>query len=987
MLLIGLGWKNLAFTKDKIHIAVVIPESQKEGTSGRRGIQMYLDMINRRGGVNGRELVADFKNDENNPDIAEKKAVEIVEENRAVAVIGHYSSASSLRAKDIYIDAQIPAISPSSTNDRLTIDNDYYFRTIFTNSYQGRFLAYYIKNVLKLDSVCILREDKVTSSGIAETFEQVAKEIGLKITFKKIFNIRDEKLDQKLHDIVQELRVASRLDAIFLGTHANEGAKIVKLLRESGINTPLVGPTAFATQAFSKSFISLQKEKDKPGFYTNRIYVAVPLIIDTANELAQQFRRTYRERYDEEPDWYAAYSYDTIKILVEAIEKSAITGEPATIKEDRVTLRNNLISFNAIDTSIEGVTGPNFYNQNGDSLKRVYIGVYRNNQIISSQTQLQRVRNINLIPDRREALEKGRILSYKDHYAYKTNVVYSGIAVNDISKFDHINASFLIDFYIWFRYQGNFEAQNIIFLNAMDPINLHSPEMVSSDSAGAKLKNADQPLATFIREDRKDGLISRLYRVHARFKANFNKASSIIDGTHLLGFKFRHRELNKNNLIYVTDVLGMSLNEKYSYQEKLENDAMMALSNRWNLESVEFYQNITQKSSMGDLRYLDIPNKIDDYSQFNFSMILKEKTFSIRRKIPSDVGIVISALSIMSLILLYIIRRAPHFTIKSKSTWFLWSLSAFTLLLSSEAALIPLMEPLLPSYVKPTIVIFDMLWWIVPLSFLHMGLQPFLWEPIERKTHQPTPAVLRHFSATIIYFTAGYGIIVFVFGINIANIMATSGAVAMGIGFLVKDNIFNFFACISIINDYNIKIGQWIQISGYEEGRVEEITKQTTCIRTRDGGLLNIPNSVVLSSTIKNYGHQKDLYTIEIKVETVPNVSTDFVMDVIEKAVRSTDCVLNDPEPNVMFDGPGDSSVIFIASFSVTDYDKKEEYKTAAWKSIWAHFDKAGIEFSTPHRVIHMVEDYKEDLLEEALNASGFESSPAHVSGQKVRGF
>ncbi|MCP4410123.1 MAG: mechanosensitive ion channel, partial [Gammaproteobacteria bacterium] len=37
------------------------------------------------------------------------------------------------------------------------------------------------------------------------------------------------------------------------------------------------------------------------------------------------------------------------------------------------------------------------------------------------------------------------------------------------------------------------------------------------------------------------------------------------------------------------------------------------------------------------------------------------------------------------------------------------------------------------------------------------------------------------------------------------------------------------------------------------------MTKQTTRIRTRDGGLLNIPNSIVLSSAIKNYGHQKDL--------------------------------------------------------------------------------------------------------------------------------
>lgn len=54
-------------------------------------------------------------------------------------------------------------------------------------------------------------------------------------------------------------------------------------------------------------------------------------------------------------------------------------------------------------------------------------------------------------------------------------------------------------------------------------------------------------------------------------------------------------------------------------------------------------------------------------------------------------------------------------------------------------------------YLKLVILIFDVLWWLIPAFFLHMALRPFVWKPMEKQTGRPVPNVLRRFPAYIIY--------------------------------------------------------------------------------------------------------------------------------------------------------------------------------------------------------------------------------------------
>ncbi|MDJ1182065.1 ABC transporter substrate-binding protein [Roseofilum casamattae] len=91
--------------------------------------------------------VAIADDDDNNPNngtgIAEAIATELSNRNDILAIIGHYSSDTSLATANIYQDRQLVAISPVSTSVQLTDYSPYFFRTVPSDAKAAQSLAQY----------------------------------------------------------------------------------------------------------------------------------------------------------------------------------------------------------------------------------------------------------------------------------------------------------------------------------------------------------------------------------------------------------------------------------------------------------------------------------------------------------------------------------------------------------------------------------------------------------------------------------------------------------------------------------------------------------------------------------------------------------------------------------------------------------------------------------------------------------------------------
>ena len=153
------------------------------GTATVQGATLAAEEINAAGGLLGRKIRLIIEDDQGRPDQAANVVTKLITGDNVVAVIGENSSNNSLAAAPICQANKVPMISPSSTNPAVTDKGEYIFRVCFTDPYQGKALATFVKNNLNLDTAAILIDKKNDYSvGLAQFFQKEFEALGGKIT-------------------------------------------------------------------------------------------------------------------------------------------------------------------------------------------------------------------------------------------------------------------------------------------------------------------------------------------------------------------------------------------------------------------------------------------------------------------------------------------------------------------------------------------------------------------------------------------------------------------------------------------------------------------------------------------------------------------------------------------------------------------------------------------------------------------------------------
>lgn len=964
----------LFFRLETVHIAMVAPmsgESKAVGNSFIQGVNLYLDSVNEKGGIYGKKIVLDVYDDQNNKDFAREKAEQIVEQKRAVAVIGHHFSSCSIEAGKIYKEYGIPAVTPASTHVDVTKKNEWYFRSTFNDDIQGRFIASYANKVFGADKVSIIYEDDAYGNYIAKVFEKTCNDLGVEIRDKWLIEIESKVLEQELSRIVADLQYKEKeAGVIFISTHAEPGSRIVKMIRDAGITNTIIAPDSFSSESFQQLFLKYLKEKNSPGFYTDGIYTTTPLIFDTTNEKGLKFREAYMEQYGgKEPGWHAAFAYDTAMVIAEALKNTAPKTKDQEKKDTlavrRKKIRDYLASLNSMNEAIEGVTGYNFFDEEGDSQKPIFMGTYKNQKLISALTQFRAIPNTNEVPDFKDAVKKGNALMFDGKYSYKVNVVYTGIEINEISELDVDNFTCMLDFYLWFRYQGDINIEDIEFLNAADPIQLPKPAL-SKDEGELKY---------------------HLYHIKGKFRADFIPNLHIF-GQHILGISFRPRALDRNNLILVKDILGMRITSDKSLLEKIQkarvlnpigtrgslslieakgDTVLKEVKHRWKINEVWFFQDIVQKPLLGNPAHFNVQGGTLDYSRFNFGIRIIEDDIMIRRRYPPDslAGYLTISSAIVTLFLLLAVKgwlgRSKYLDLRkhSKSIFFLQVAFAALLLLSAEVFILDSSSELTAATFALIVTVFDIVWWSIRACFFTVALERFFWIPSEEKTGQPIPKLVKGLLSLIIYILAIMAIVAFVFDQKLTSLLATSGVIAMIVGLAIQINISNIFSGIAINVERPFRIDDWVKIGNFTEGKVVDINWRTTRLKTRDDTILNIPNSQASESPIENFSTPNrwywKYYTIHVDTSHPPERVKKILLD----AAMATDGVTNASTRflglTAGMTGQSESwAANYLISTLVEDYGKKFAHNEAVWLNVWTHLKAAGIKHVMERQEVQM---------------------------------
>jgi branched-chain amino acid transport system substrate-binding protein len=442
------------------------------GPDSRVGIEMAnaadlaIARVNEAGGIAGRQIALLRYDDQGNPDTARDVAAEIAADARPLLVLGHRTSAPSIAAGEVYGEAGIPAISGSASADALTVDNPWYFRTIFPNSFEGSLLATYVRDVLGHDTASVITTTRPYEQSLSTAFTTAFSEAG---TVKHTWELDRDNRDASMRSIIDALAADPDPGMVVLCLQQEDARVLLPALRRAGLSPPLIGGDALGEDGFAELFADEPEEEDQPGFFTEGIYAAAPMIYDAIGGDALAFARRYQETYGSWPSWQAAKAYDAATMAIHALSAAPLAGDPSAIAADRTAVRDALAAVNGSDVALRGLSGPLFFDETRSVPQAFSVGRFTGRHLTSAPWQY-RLHPDPSLDDAAADLESGRAIEVDGWLLRRYPVVDVGIDMNEVRDLDVATESFVADFFLWFLAPEDDPAlTDVFFPNATKP--------------------------------------------------------------------------------------------------------------------------------------------------------------------------------------------------------------------------------------------------------------------------------------------------------------------------------------------------------------------------------------------------------------------------------------------------------------------------------------------------------------------------------------
>jgi branched-chain amino acid transport system substrate-binding protein len=296
---------------DVIKVGEVGSMTGTEGTFGvstHNGIELAIKQINAKGGVKGKKLELISMDDQGKPEEAATAVTKLITQNKVAAILGEVASSRSMAMAPIAQQYQIPMISPSSTNPKVTELGDYIFRVCFIDPFQGTVMAKFAAENLKLKKVAILRDVKNDYSvGLADYFAKKFKEMGGTIVADQAYSSGDTDFKTQLTNIK-----GKGPEALMVPGYYTEVGLIARQAREAGITVPLLGGDGWDSPKLAEI-----GGKSVEGSYFSNHYSQ-----EDQSAVVQTFVTEYKKAYNAVPDGLAAMGYDAALVLADAMNRA-----------------------------------------------------------------------------------------------------------------------------------------------------------------------------------------------------------------------------------------------------------------------------------------------------------------------------------------------------------------------------------------------------------------------------------------------------------------------------------------------------------------------------------------------------------------------------------------------------------------------------------------------------------------------------------------
>lgn len=285
------------------------------GKSEEEGVRLAVEEINKKGDFPIDLLVEDTKAVPADSMNATKKLIQ----EKVSMIIGPMTSNEAKAVGPIIQNAKVPSLEISVTGENITDIGDCIFRNSVPESKNIPQTVKKTHKLLGYKTAAILyahdNEQHVTAQ---KYFQKTMEEEGVKVIDVETFGSKDSEYSAQLTNIQHKAP-----DVIVVCSYYQEGSRILKKMREMGMDQPVLGDNGFVSPELGKM----------AGAAADNVYVSSMWSADRKDEKVQKFVENYTKAYGRAPDQFAASAYDGVYMAMDAMQRAGTTTDHKKIRD------------------------------------------------------------------------------------------------------------------------------------------------------------------------------------------------------------------------------------------------------------------------------------------------------------------------------------------------------------------------------------------------------------------------------------------------------------------------------------------------------------------------------------------------------------------------------------------------------------------------------------------------------------------------------
>ena len=318
---LAIGASLSAYAADPIKIGAVLSVTGPAAFLGDpqlKTLQLYVEKINKEGGVLGRQLQLFHYDDGSDAAKANGFAKRLVDDDKVDVIIGGSNTGSTMSMIPVVEKAEVPFMSMGGAVVVVEPVKKWVFKTPHTD----RMAAEKIFDDMKkrgLTKVALLSETSGFGASGKKESEIMAAKMGITLVANETYGPKDTDMTPQL----TKIKNTASVQAVLVFGFGQGPAIVTKNYKQLGIALPLYHTHGVASEEFIKLAGTAAEGARLPS---PALLVAEKLAAsDPQKGVVMAYRKAYMDRFKEDVSTFGGYGYDGLMIALDAMKRAGST--------------------------------------------------------------------------------------------------------------------------------------------------------------------------------------------------------------------------------------------------------------------------------------------------------------------------------------------------------------------------------------------------------------------------------------------------------------------------------------------------------------------------------------------------------------------------------------------------------------------------------------------------------------------------------------